>query len=104
MVDLMSHVIDTVPFYRDRTVMPGYVVGGKTGTAQIWDAEGERWQGRLEAPHLNYSFVGFIGKDRPQLVIAVTIREAKPKRVSQGHLRAATSSATSCSGASRPTR
>jgi cell division protein FtsI (penicillin-binding protein 3) len=85
MVDLMSHVIDTVPWYRDNTVMPGYVMGGKTGTAQIWDAKANGGTGAWK-PTYNYSFIGYIGKERPQLVIAITIREAKPKFVAQGNL------------------
>ena len=30
--------------------------------------------------------MGYIGRDRPQLVIAVTIREAQPLHISQGNL------------------
>jgi cell division protein FtsI (penicillin-binding protein 3) len=85
MVDLMSHVIHTVPWYRDNTITPGYVMGGKTGTAQIWDAKANHGKGAWKETY-NYSFIGYIGKGRPQLVIAITIREAKPKFVAQGNL------------------
>jgi cell division protein FtsI (penicillin-binding protein 3) len=76
LVGLMAHVIDAVPFYRDRTIVPGYEVGGKTGTAQIWDSEKGRWKDDL----FNYSFVGFIGRqaDRPDLVVAIRIEEGTP--------------------------
>lgn len=85
MVDLMSHVLHTVPWYRDKTITPGYVMGGKTGTAQIWDPTARHGKGAWK-PTYNYSFIGYIGKGRPQLVIAITIREAKPKFVAQGNL------------------
>jgi cell division protein FtsI (penicillin-binding protein 3) len=85
MVDLMSHVLKTVPWYRENTLTPGYVMGGKTGTAQIWDPKAKHGKGAWKETY-NYSFIGYIGKGRPQLVIAITIREAKPKFVAQGNL------------------
>ena len=76
LVGLMAHVIDTVPFYHDRTIVPGYFVGGKTGTAQIWDAKRKRWKDNL----FNYSFVGYIARqvDQPDLLVAIRIEEGKP--------------------------
>jgi len=65
--------------------VPGYVMGGKTGTAQIWDPKANHGHGAWKATY-NYSFVGYVGKDRPQLVVAITIREAKPTVVAQGFL------------------
>jgi cell division protein FtsI/penicillin-binding protein 2 len=60
-------------------------MGGKTGTAQIWDAKADHGKGAWKQTY-NYSFIGYIGKGKPQLVIAITIREAKPKFVAQGNL------------------
>ncbi|MEW5991931.1 MAG: penicillin-binding protein 2 [Chloroflexota bacterium] len=73
---LMRHVVATVPFYRDRTLIPGYTVGGKTGTAQIWDSEIGNWKTNV----FNFSFVGYVGRDpgHPDLVIAVRINEGRP--------------------------
>jgi cell division protein FtsI/penicillin-binding protein 2 len=80
---LMEHVLRN-PWYVEDAQVPGYWVGGKTGTAQVWDAEHRRW-----APNLyNFSCVGFIGRreGRPDLVVAVRIQEARPGRNEQGQL------------------
>ena len=72
---LMEHVLDS-PWYAEKAHVPGYWVGGKTGTAQVWDAEQNRW-----APNTyNFSCVGFIGRQEghPDLIVAVRIREAQP--------------------------
>jgi cell division protein FtsI/penicillin-binding protein 2 len=84
LISLMDHVVDEVPFYRDRTLVPGYHVGGKTGTAQIWDAKQGDWKVNL----FNYSFIGFIGRelDVPDLVVAVRIEEGTPRQPRLGHL------------------
>src|SRR3990172_6819640 len=80
---LLHHVVATVPFYRDRTLIPGYYVGGKTGTAQIWDSEIGNWKTGV----FNFSFVGFVGRQggHPDLVVAVRINEGRPdvRRVGQ---------------------
>jgi cell division protein FtsI (penicillin-binding protein 3) len=74
LVKVMRRVPLAVPFYRDRTLIPGYVVGGKTGTAQIWDGEKKRWKINV----FNYSFVGFVGRRSPEVVVAVRIEEGRP--------------------------
>ena len=81
---LMAHVIATVPFYHDRTIVPGYEVGGKTGTAQIWDAKKGRWKVNL----FNYSFIGYIARQsgRPDLVVAIRIEEGTPTIARVGQL------------------
>jgi cell division protein FtsI/penicillin-binding protein 2 len=85
---LMDHVVKAVPFYRDRTVVPGYHVGGKTGTAQIWDPKANKGHGGWKHNLFNYSFVGYIGRrsDTPDLVVAVRIEEGTPKIARVGQL------------------
>lgn len=80
---LMQHVLAS-PRYVEGSQVPGYWIGGKTGTAQVWDAEQQRWHANL----YNFSCVGFIGRTegRPDLVVAVRIQEARPGRNAQGQL------------------
>ncbi len=84
LIDMMGHVVDEVPFYHDRTIVPGYHVGGKSGTAQIWDTKTNDWKQNL----FNYSFIGYIGREAavPDLVVAVRIEEGRPRRASGGSL------------------
>jgi hypothetical protein len=66
--------------------VPGYYVGGKTGTAQIWDPKANGGRGNWLNNVFNYSFVGFIGKTAPRLVIAVQVHEGTPTVLEQGHI------------------
>ena len=71
---IMERVVNVVPFYRARTLIPGYLVGGKTGTAQIWDSK----TGRFRTDVFNFSFIGFVGRTSPELIIAVQVNQGKP--------------------------
>lgn len=82
LVKILRNVPLAVPFYRDRTLIPGYVVGGKTGTAQIWDAEAKGWKVNV----FNYSFVGFVGRTSPEVVVAVKIEEGTPTVLRVGQI------------------
>jgi cell division protein FtsI (penicillin-binding protein 3) len=88
LVKMMRHVVTEVPFYRDRTLVPGYDVGGKTGTAQIWDPKANNGKGAWKRNLFNYSFVGFIGRQTgiPDLIVAIQIEEGTPTVARVGHL------------------
>jgi cell division protein FtsI/penicillin-binding protein 2 len=81
---LMHHVLST-NWYRNDVIMSGhYWLGGKTGTAQIWDAKAGRWL----ANAYNFSFIGYIGRQvgHPDLVIAVKIDAGHPVILGAGDL------------------
>ena len=88
LVKMMEHVITEVPFYRDRTLVPGYDVGGKTGTAQIWDPKANHGHGAWKNNLFNYSFVGYIGRQTgvPDLIVAIQIEEGTPTVLRVGHI------------------
>jgi cell division protein FtsI/penicillin-binding protein 2 len=88
LVGLMNHVVTSVPFYKNRTMVPGYEVGGKTGTAQIWDSEARGGRGGWKVNLFNYSFIGYIAREPgvPDLVVAIRIEEGKPTVVRVGQL------------------
>jgi cell division protein FtsI/penicillin-binding protein 2 len=81
--DLMHHVLST-NWYRDDVVMPGYWLGGKTGTAQIWDSVHHRWFTTKD----NFSFIGFVGRQvgHPDAIIAVKLGGARPAITGPGQL------------------
>ncbi len=75
LTQLMIHVVDAGPHYAVETKINGYVVGGKTGTAQIWDTASGNWL----PDTYNHTFVGFIGNPDPQLIILVRIHDTEPR-------------------------
>jgi cell division protein FtsI/penicillin-binding protein 2 len=85
---MMKHVVSEVPFYRDRTLIKGYEVGGKTGTAQIWDPSARDGKGAWKHNLFNYSFVGYIAREPgiADLVVAVKINEGTPTVARVGQL------------------
>jgi cell division protein FtsI/penicillin-binding protein 2 len=88
LIGMMNHVVTTVPFYRDRTLIKGFDVGGKTGTAQIWDSKLNKGRGGWKHNIFNYSFIGYIGRQtgKPDLVVAIRIEEGTPTVAKLGQL------------------
>ena len=88
LIGMMNHVVSTVPFYRDRTLIPGYDVGGKTGTAQIWDPKLNGGHGGWKQNIFDYSFVGYVARQtgHPDLLVAIRIEEGTPTIARIGEL------------------
>jgi cell division protein FtsI (penicillin-binding protein 3) len=80
---LLHHVLST-NWYSADVRMPGYWLGGKTGTAQIWDSQHHRWSSTMD----NFSFIGFVGRQvgRPDYVISVKLGGARPAITGPGQL------------------
>ena len=72
---------------RDRTLDPGLPVGGKTGTAQIWDASlnGGKGGWMTDKSTTTRSY-GWIGRTVPEVVVAVRIDEGTPSVVRVGRI------------------
>ena len=83
---LMEHVVTAVQSYAVRTYIPGYYVGGKTGTAQIWDPTIDGGKGGWKVNVYNYSFYGWVGHSQPDLAIGAVIFEGTPPLIKQGVL------------------
>ena len=84
---LMAHVITGGPAsYGKGTLIPGYLVGGKTGTAQIWDPTLDDGKGGWMPETYNYSFYGYVGRSSPEVMISAVVHEGTPTLVRQGQL------------------
>jgi cell division protein FtsI/penicillin-binding protein 2 len=83
LANLMHHVL-SIPWYKPFATVPGYWLGAKTGTAQIWDAKHHRWLSNT----YNFSCVGFIGRTvgHPDLIVAVQIHSGRPGRNPKGQI------------------
>lgn len=69
--ELMEYVFDKNYDIYASHLHPGYNIGGKTGTGQI------PYQGGYKVGIYNGTFLGFVGGDKPQYVIAVLTNEPK---------------------------
>jgi cell division protein FtsI (penicillin-binding protein 3) len=83
---LMTHVVTAVPSYAQSTYIPDYFVGGKTGTAQIWDPTLNHGKGDWMSDIYNYSFYGWVGHSSPDVTVGLVIYQGTPTKVSQGVL------------------
>ena len=80
--EILVHVTGSRSHYAAGSLIPGYMIGGKTGTAQIWDSKRGQWKDNI----FNHNFVGFVGSNKPEYVIAVRIEEPENTVFGQGHI------------------
>lgn len=66
----MENVVNANHNVYEFQLRPGYMIGGKTGTAQIANPSGGYYDDRY-----NGTFTGFVGGDKPQYVIVVRANE-----------------------------
>jgi cell division protein FtsI (penicillin-binding protein 3) len=69
---LMKNVFDSNHAVYGSSLRPNYSIGAKTGTAQIADDKGG-----YDANQFNGTFMGYVGGDTPQYVIAILVRSPK---------------------------
>ncbi|MET0771821.1 MAG: penicillin-binding protein 2 [Candidatus Limnocylindrales bacterium] len=81
--DLLMHVTGGVAHYAEGSLIRGWEVGGKTGTAQIWRQRAAAY----DYDTFNFTFVGYVGGDQPEAVVGVRIHEADPDVKGPGDLR-----------------
>jgi len=77
LLGLLHHVTSSVSWYAAGSLIQHYQVGGKTGTAQIWNPSLGA-TGKYDLRYYNFSFVGYVGGDTPSAVVAVHIDHARP--------------------------
>lgn len=77
-IDMLEKVVEQGPIGRHAAI-PGYRVGGKTGTAQISDPTTGRY-GYLHA----ISFIGMAPAEDPQYIVAVTAFKSRTQSTSLG--------------------
>ena len=80
--EILKHVTGSVPWYAKGSLIPGYEIGGKTGTAQIWNSAKGKWKER----RFNHSFIGFVGGRSQEYVITVRLEEPVPISIAQGSI------------------
>jgi len=86
LVSLMRYVVMGVDYYRVKTDIHNYLVGGKTGTAEIWDPKLNGGRGAFRQNVFDFSFVGYVGQWHPEVVIGLTIRAGHPTVYGQGSM------------------
>jgi cell division protein FtsI (penicillin-binding protein 3) len=78
--EILAYVTGSVPWYAEGSLIPGFEIGGKTGTGQIWNVRKNEWK----EDRFNHSFVGYVGGRKQEYVIAVRLEESVPISTKQG--------------------
>lgn len=73
--DLVGMMKEYINLIAPAATRPGFVVGGKTGTAQIAQAEGG-----YRTDVYNATFAGFVGREKPKYVVVVRLDEGSAAR------------------------